>query len=267
MAFDPKKFVNGVKASPHRFIIYGREDIGKSSFPIFACGSVPQPKAYYLNLENRLDHVDAIKSELIDNYDDVIQALIWLREAKHDRDMVVIDTITKLQKIIFDATTAHYNVNAITDKPETFGSCYPYALTLVEEVIAILDQLLAKGISVCLVAHQMLEEDFNPGGQSYQRYVPLLHPKVSACWRNWSNDIIYASRVPTVKTEKGAFGSKVFKAIGEGERVLITSPTLGNALTKNTGNLPEALPFTWEAFIKNYKVNGIKEETKEHSNG
>lgn len=266
MTFDPQKSVVGVKDSPHRFIIYGREDIGKSSFPVYDTGSLPAPKPYYLNLENRLDHIDAIKSNLIDSYDDVIHALLWLRDNKdHGRDMVVIDTITKLQKLIFDATTAHYGVSAITEKPETYGSCYPYAMTLAEEVIVILDQLLEKGMSVCLVAHQTLEEDFNPGGQSYQRYVPDLHPKISKSFRNWSNDIIYVSRAVNVKQEKGAFGSKVFKSIGEGDRILITSPTLGNALTKNTGNLPEALPFTWEAFVKNYNVNG--KQKKEQTDG
>ena len=80
MVFDPGKSVVGVKASPHRFIIYGREDIGKSSFPVFHTGSVETPKAYYLNLENRLDHVDAIKSPLIATYDDLIGALRWLRD-------------------------------------------------------------------------------------------------------------------------------------------------------------------------------------------
>ena len=268
MTFDPSKSVVGVKKSPYRFILYGREDIGKSSFPVYHIGGVEAPKPYYLNLENRLDHIDTIKSDLIASYDDVIHALIWLRDNKdHGRDMVVIDTITKLQKLIFDATTKHYGVSAITDKPETFGSCYPYALTLVEEVIVLLDQILARGISVCLIAHQMLEEDFNPGGQTYQRYVPMLHNKVSPAFRNWANDILYASRVPSVKQEKGAFGSKIFKAIGEGERVLITSPTLGNALTKNTGNLPEAMPFTWEAFVENYHVNLNTEQQKEQSNG
>lgn len=267
MTFDPNKSVVGVKPSPHRFIIYGREDIGKSSFPVYHTGKVEAPKPYYINLENRLDHVDSIKSGLITSYDDVIQALLWLRDAKHDRDMVVMDTVTKLQKLIFDATVDHYNVTAITDKPETFGSCYPYALTLVEEVIVILDQLLEKGMAVCMVAHQTLEEDFNPGGQSYQRYVPMLHPKISAAFRNWANDILYVSRAVNVKQEKGAYGSKVFKSIGEGDRVLITSPTLGNALTKNTGNLPEALPFTWEDFVKHYKVNGTKTETKEQQDG
>jgi len=267
MTFDPGKSVVGIKDSPHRFIIYGREDIGKSSFPVYQTGKVA-PKPYYLNLENRLDHIDAIKSPLIDSYDDFVHALIWLRDNKeHGRDMVVIDTVTKLQQLIFDATTAHYGLSAITDKPETFGSCYPYAQTLASEVVYILDQLLEKGMAICLVAHQTLEEDFNPGGQSYQRYVPMLHPKISSIFRNWSNDILYVSRAVNVKAEKGAFGSKVFKSIGEGDRILITSPTLGNALTKNTGNLPEALPFTWEAFIKFYNIKGNEEKKKEQPNG
>ena len=72
------KIVKGKQQRPRRVMLYGTHGIGKSSWAAQA------PATVFLNLEDGLADIDCAKTEHLQSWERVVDALTWLRQQQHE---------------------------------------------------------------------------------------------------------------------------------------------------------------------------------------
>jgi hypothetical protein len=234
------KIVTGKKQVPRRVMLYGTHGIGKSSWAAQAPGVV------FLNLEDGLNDIDAAKTEHLIRWEQVVDALMWLANNKHEYKFLAIDTVDWLESLIHSQVASDANKKSISDIP--FGAGYKTAIVLWDKLLTTLDFLRTeKGMGIILLAHQAIRKHQDPLTDSYDRYQPALHETASALLQEWCDEVLFASyRVFTKKEDQG-FSQKRTIASGSGERYLRCVETPG-ALAKNRLAMPDEIEFSWGAY-------------------
>jgi hypothetical protein len=235
-------------SKPPRVLLYGVEGIGKSTFGAQA------PKPIFIQTEDGLDEIDCDKFPLAATYDEVVGALVELRNQQHDYESVVIDSLDWLERLVWDKLCAANNVNSIEKVDGGYSKGYTHALTYWREIIDHLNVLRsARGMVVVLIAHSKVERFEDPESSPYDRYSPRLHKHAAALVSEWCDAVLFATRKIRTQSEDAGFNRKrtIAHAIGKdgGERILrcVGGPS---CVAKNRYSITEELPLSWAAFIQ-----------------
>lgn len=76
--FDPRSIRKGVVVKPRKMILYGESKIGKSTIAAAA------PKSFLIALEDRVNHIRCDKTEVLKQYEDVLDVLDFIEHGEHD---------------------------------------------------------------------------------------------------------------------------------------------------------------------------------------
>ncbi|WP_168565124.1 ATP-binding protein [Crateriforma spongiae] len=237
---------SGRQSKPPRVLLYGIEGIGKSTFGSQA------PKPVFIQTEDGLDEIDCDRFPLAGALNDVMAALITLRDEKHDYQSVVIDSLDWMERLIWDKLCQQYGVESIEKVDGGYARGYTHALSLWREVLDILNVLRSRGMVVVLIAHSKVERFEDPESSPYDRYSPRLHKHAAALVKEWTDAVLFATRKLRTQTEDGGFNRKrtIAHAVGKdgGERVIRAygSPS---CVAKNRYGISEELPLSWSAFV------------------
>lgn len=244
-------------SKPPRVCIYGIEGIGKTT-----CGA-QAPKPIFIQTEDGLDQIDCDKFPLATTYDEVVGALVELRNQPHDYESVVIDSLDWTERLIWDKLCADSGVHSIEKVDGGYARGYTLALTHWREILDHLNVLRnIRGMVVVLIAHSKVERFEDPESSPYDRYSPRLHKHASALICEWCDAVLFATRKMRVQSEDAGFNRKRSTAHGigkaGGERILrcVGSPS---CVAKNRYSITEELPLSWPAFIQamnNHQLEG-----------
>jgi hypothetical protein len=226
------EITHGIIERPARIILCGVSKIGKSTW---AAGA-PNPVFLPCRGEEGIDNLNVARLPVASTFEEVIESIEHLIEAKHQYKTVVIDSVTTLEPIIWDKVCRD-NPDK-TDEPAAsiekvnggFGKGYIEALKYWRDIMAALDYLRSeKGMGSILISHVSVKAFSDPGGDNYDTWVMTVNRHAQTALEAWSDYILFAnSKTFTKTTDAGAKvstsekGPKVRKAILRDERVLFT---------------------------------------------
>ena len=236
------KITTGPQPGPQRCLITGVPGVGKSTF---AAGA---PDALFLQLERGVDHLDVAKTELLNDWEAVVEALTFICNENLPYKWLVIDTVTKLQEFIDRQTAKDNGVDNIEKIPYAKGKLYTMNYwKRVIEALKILNE--KKGMGLILLAHAKTKQHHDPETDTFDKFILDMHDCVQAHLVQWADVVLFARYQTRTKQVDAGFGRTETKAIATAPRILRCNdrPT---ATAKNRLGLPDEIALDWNEFSK-----------------
>lgn len=223
-----------------RLIIAGPAKVGKSTFG----ASMPSP--IFIRTEDGTNGMDVDAFDIIKSFDDAMTQLRALAKEEHAYQTVVIDALDGLERHIWSAVVAEYNMTAknSVENIEDIGYAkgYIFALSFWQRLIAALTYLRDKGINICLIAHTHQRKVTPPDMEEYERYEPRIHHKALGLLVEWA-DLIGFARVE-MRTKESASGKR--QGLSTGRRLLHVSESAAYVAGNRYG-IEDDLELNWAA--------------------
>jgi hypothetical protein len=239
--FDPRSIRKGVKNSPRKIVIYGPPKIGKSSLASVIPGALMIPT------EDRVNHINCEKTEIIKSYDELIDIFEYLMSGTTYRT-VVIDTIDWLEPMIWDYICRKKGFNSLVEdrnKEVNFGKGLKYhAVEGWRNFLDNCDILREQtGMSIVLVAHSQVEKIDPPDSEGYDRYNLDIDKHAASVVFEWADIVGFYSREIIVSKEDQGFGKKKGKVVDlkDDRRILNLQSTSPAWISGNSYELPDCV--------------------------
>jgi len=233
-------FVSGIQRRPMKIALTGVEGVGKTTFAANA------PKPIFMDLEQGSSNLDVTRFPALATFDDVIGGIGWLYSNEHEFETLVVDSMSVVQRLVFEAVAQREGAQSIEAIP--YGKGFGMAAEEIESFIRGLDALVAKGMNVIVICHTVVSRFDDPAGDSFDTYDIALHKRIAPMVKQWADTVLFADHDKTT-VEKGDGFNKRTVAKSYGERVMHTQHRASHS-AKNRYNLPERMPLDWGAFEK-----------------
>lgn len=211
-----------------RIVLYGVPGIGKTT--LAACAEAP----VFIQTEDGLGGLTADAFPKAQNYADVLGALSSLIYEPHDYQTIVLDSLDKLEPMIWEQVCQDYSKKHIEDFG--FGKGYSYAATEWRKLLAAFDELREQGKAVVLIGHSTVARFEAPEIDAYDRYQLRLHKLAEATVVDWADAVLFANSKVTAVTS----GERK-RGVGDGSRMLLTTERPAWR-AKNRYALPDQIP-------------------------
>tara|TARA_R110000751_G_scaffold284602_2_gene388573 strand:- start:1082 stop:1873 length:792 start_codon:yes stop_codon:yes gene_type:complete len=240
---------------PLRIVIYGREGVGKTSFPAHMKNPLYLISRGETGLQTLVSHKQLGETDYlppIEKWEDFISTLNELNAVEHEYKTLVLDCLNGFEKLLMEFTIrTHYDGDL--NKFLHYHKGYATAASIWAEVTVLLDRLrVNKKMTIVCLAHSKIAKERNPVGEDYQTFKVDLHDLNSASIREWA-DIVMFFNFMTAVDDKG-------KGKGGRQRVAYCEPDAGYEAKNRTG-LPSSFPLGSSA-AEGFK-NFVKLFTKE----
>lgn len=230
---------------PPRIVLYGTPKIGKSTF----CSNIKN--VLFLDIENGTGNLNVarIERDALETYTDVLNTLEALSVQEHDFKSVVIDSADFLERIIQEQVGKEHNCEF---SKIGYGRGEVRVASLWREITQKLDNLVTnQNMSVWVIAHEIQRKINEPNQDTYDKYTLAMSAKSVDVLQAWADAILFAEEETHLTSKKQGMGEKV-KAYA-GDRVIHTKESPRH-LAGNRYNLPDVIPFNWDAFVEAYKT-------------
>lgn len=240
MSFDLTSIQKGVTDRPPRIILCGVEKIGKSTF----ASQFPSVLMIPIKGEEGVDAIDVAKTPVVDSWSGLLEIISALIESEHPFQTLVIDSISALEPLIWDAICKAAN------KPNVeafgYGKGYIEAVTLWRELAEALDYLRNhRNMGSILIGHVSLKTFNDPTADPYDQYAISLHKAAAELLYRWADVILFAASKVYTK-QQGGKGKAALIA----ERILFTQkrPSHPGGGRGIYGQLPYELDFNYQVY-------------------
>jgi len=225
------KIVRGKQRPPLRVVVYGVEGIGKTTL-------VSQfPKPIILDTEDGSAHqdVDRVPSRTMADLQGAMHSLVRDPEGYQT---VVIDSADWAERMAQEQLLRDEKKDSI--EQFGFGKGYVMLAERLSRILALADQLLARGLNVVWVAHAKVVR-VSPPDQTdgFDRWELKLHKQVAPLFKEWA-DLLLFLNYRTIVTE-GDDGR--MKGRGGKERIMHCQRSAAWD-AKNRFGLPESMPMS-----------------------
>ena len=223
----------GKRPAPRRCMVHGVQGVGKSTF------GARSRKPVFIQTEDGLGEIDCVKFPLSRSFAEVMAALTELASQDHDFETVVVDSLDRLELLIWQEVCTAENVSNI--EKIGFQKGYTFALNFWRKFLDALDALRRdRGMAVILIAHTKIEKFQTPEDSAFDRFTPRLHKLAASVVMEWCDEVFFATYSTTTDPKK-------VKNITAPERVMRTceGPT---HVAKNRLGMPYELPLEWAAY-------------------
>lgn len=240
------QITRGKVESPHFILAYGPDGVGKSTLAAHA------PDPVFIPVEKGTNNLDVARFPTPKSYADVRNALIQLRDEKHNFKTVVVDTADHLEALIWRAVCEAdpKSEGSIEKVGGGYGKGYTEALRTWREFGELCLDLWNKGINVILLAHSEVKAFNDPyTPQAYDRYQVKVNAKAAAYLRELVEVVLFCN-FQTLTTEKDKK-----RGISDGTRVMFTERR-ASFDAKNRVGLPFELALSWEAYVEALENGG-----------
>ena len=220
--------------------IYGPEGVGKTTF------ASNFPGAVFIDTEGSTKHLDVARFDAPAELNDVIEQISWVLGHPDQVGTLVIDTVDWLEKLIFNAVCHEKKIQNIEDIG--YGKGYVYAKQKMQQILEVLDAIVAQGVHVVLVCHSMIRKFEQPDEMgSYDRYMLKLNEKnIAPIVKEWLDMLLFVNYKTDVVT---APDGKTKKARGGQKRIMYANHSACWD-AKNRFGLPDEMPFDYAEIAK-----------------
>ena len=232
----------GIIREPHFVLLYGVDKVGKTTFAANA------PKSIIVGPESGSNRVQTSRAKNINTYSDVISAVQWLRNEKHDFKSVGLDSLDWIEPLLWKELCVKHGVSSIEEVGGGYGKGYTAALDYWSQLISQLKDLREKrGMNVIVIAHSQVKTVNDPlHSLPYDRHMLKLNEKASAKWREAVDAILFATFEDTIfKVNKGDRKAKATD-VGDVRKLFTVRRAAYDA--GNRLGLPPELPLDYQAF-------------------
>lgn len=247
------QITKGKIRSAIRFVCYGPEGIGKSSF----ASQFPDP--VFIDTEGGTKQLDVARFPVPETWEELIEMIDSVIEDSSICETLIIDTIDRAELLLQEAITKEYKVDTI----EQVSGGYGKGWTLLserwnKEFLRRLDTLIARGVNVTLVAHAIMRKFESPDDPAFDRWEMKLSKKISPMVKEWCDILMFTNYAIKVVEEKG----KKTKAKGQAKRLMYFNHTPTHD-AKNRFGLEDGQPLSFEPLEAIYEGN--MEPVPEHT--
>lgn len=201
---------------PPRLLIYGPPGMGKttlaSEFPAPVFIQVEDGTPYGLEIDT-FGHLK--------DYRSVWEALNALTTEEHDFQTVVIDSLDKLEPLVWQQVCEDQTPKWSSIEDPGYGKGYKAADLVWKEIIDFANILRSKGIYVIFIAHSKVGRFDDPTSISYSQYDIRLHDRAVGLFEDEVDAILFLNQDVSVRRENPEAKKERDKgrAIAEGGRV------------------------------------------------
>lgn len=248
---------------PGRYVMYGPEGIGKTSFAAYA------PKPLFIQTKGesgletlinagQLPETPHIPGE-VQSWTDLLAVITWLVKTDQPYKTLVIDTLDGAEQLCFEHVI-QTQYDGELDKFMAYHKGYDTSPRTWRQFLIALDKLrAAKKMSMLCLAHSKVLKKRNPEGEDWTAHAPNLHDKTWSVTKEWADAIFFSNFSLLVNKEGKASGGTI--------RTIYTqhTPTYD---AKNRFGLPEqidggnAASEAWKNFIAAKTAANSKQKGK-----
>jgi len=199
---------------PPRVLVHGQEGVGKTTL------AAKFPHAVFLQTEDGTPAGLKLSTfGLLSTYAEVRDALAVLGNETHEFKTVVLDSLDKLEGLIWADVCATNNWPSI--EAPGYGKGYVIADRWWRDFLAALDWLRRdRGLTVVLLAHSAVETINDPRASSYTSYQLRLHRRARGLVQDEMDAIAFLAVDVAVISEDAGFSKKRNRADGGSARWL-----------------------------------------------
>lgn len=236
MAISIENLTRRTATQPPRTLIYGPPGMGKTTLasewpnPVFLQVEDGTPGDLEINTFGKLS-----------SFDDVMDALGALYAEDHDMQTVVLDSLDKLEPLVWAKVCADNNW-ATVEQPG-YGRGYVAADNYWRDIVDGFNALRRdKGMAVNYIAHSSIENVNDPMTQSYSRFDIRLHKRAIAIFQDEVDAILFLNQDVTIKTDDPKKKDSRARADGGGRRYVWAAPRPA-FVAKNRYGIPDKLEY------------------------
>jgi AAA domain len=224
--------------NPPRIVIYGPPKKGKTTL----ASEFPSP--IFLQVEDGTPAGLTLASfGKLDSYVEVLEAIGALYDNEHAYKTVVIDSLDKLEPMIWTAICAEKNWDSI--ESPGYGKGYveadSYWRAIMESLLVLRNE---RGMTSVLICHSEVGRFDDPTTVSYSQYDMRLHKRAKALICDDADAILLVKEEATIREDAQGPGKKGEKrAIAEGVNRFIYCEGRPAFLAGNRYNLPAKLRY------------------------
>lgn len=246
------KISKGIKKNAIRFVIYGLEGIGKTTF----ASKFPDP--LFIDTEGSTRWIDVARVDGINCWADICAAIDEVIAVPSVCKTLVVDTADGAEHMLAMDMLRRDDKKSIED----YGYGKGYTILqerFQKELLNRLDKVIAKGIHVIITAHSRQRTVNPPDGNPYDHYELKCSKNVSPILKEWADCLFFMNYSFVVMTDSTGKG----KAQGKGERVIYTTH-MPQYDAKNRFGLPDELPMKYESIKSIVEGNTAKNPERTH---
>jgi hypothetical protein len=220
---------------PPRVLVHGSPGVGKTTL----ASRFPNP--VFLQVEDGTPAGLKLQSfGLLSSYDDVIGAISALGSEPHDFQTIVVDSLDKLEGLVWAAACAANRWTSVESVP--YGKAYVICDGFWRDFLSGLNWLRRERfMNIILVAHSAVETINDPRAVSYTSYQLRLHRRARGLVQDEMDAIFFLAQDVHVITEDAGFSKKRARADGSAARYLHTEGRPAY-LAKSRYILPPKIP-------------------------
>lgn len=212
MAIDLKSLRKVKADKPPIVMLYGPEKMGKTTL------AQEFPAPVFIQTEDGASGTLELDSfGLLETYEQVREAMSSLMTDEHKFKTVVVDSISKLEKLVWAETCARNNWSSI--EQAGYGKGYIETDYVWAELMDGWRYLRdGCGMMVVLIGHAVTDRFDDPETQSYSRYAIDLHKRAMAILTREADAILLVKKDVVIKTEGQKAGQGRARADGGDQR-------------------------------------------------
>lgn len=228
---------SGVIPAPVKVVLYGPEGIGKSTF----ASQFPDP--IFIDAEGGTKQLDVRRLPRPTSWAMLLDEVAEVRKGNIPCTTLVLDTADWAEALCIQSICAKSKVDGL--EGFGYGKGYVYAKEAFAKLLDELEEVVAGGRNVVVLAHAMIAKFEQPDAVgNYDRWQMKTTKQVAPLLREWCDMLLFAN-YKTVVEKSGSSPNAKNKASG-GRRVLYTThhPCWD---AKNRFGLSDELPLDYQA--------------------